>query len=574
MQFVPINEGKRSVLRGYLVCKKNGEATRRVPVGTSITLGRSVECGCVVDDAAASRRHVRITCEDDRFLWKDLNSTNGTQLNGTPMLEGVLKDGDKLQIGETVIGFEIEEYAEEPEEDGATTTFTETIANWQKSGPHEPKEERSENLLRAVYTVMNEISSNYEPCLLLDHILKTTMKAVDAQRGAIVFAGEEGRGLEPCPVCLKYHIISRGKVEHVGERDFHISETVAQRVIKKGESLLYQDTDRDSELNVSESIRSLKLRSIICAPLRGKFGIFGILYIDSDSPRHQYTHEDMLLSTAVGNSAGLALENARMHSQIIEKHRTDSEIQHAWQIQQGFLINTWPDDDPRFQVYGDTRPAKTVGGDFYDFVQPDSAHVGLLIGDVSGKGVPAALTMAQLLAEFRLCARDCFSPSKVFTELNRTMCKQGVRGTFCTVSYVILNLESGRVLCASAGHHPAIAVGKGDLRIFGNATGPPVGVMPENPWTDTEARLKAGETLLLYTDGIVEARAPQTRSGRSPLPEEFGPENLASAAADHYKSPPRDMIEAINKAVREYCAPAAPHDDCTMIAVKYLASAS
>ncbi|MCC6154682.1 MAG: PP2C family protein-serine/threonine phosphatase [Candidatus Hydrogenedentes bacterium] len=323
---------------------------------------------------------------------------------------------------------------------------------------------------------------------------------------------------------------------------------------------------------MSESIRSLKLRSIICAPLRGKFGIFGILYVDSDSPKHQYSHEDMLLSTAVGNSAGLALENARMHMQIVEKNRTDSEIQHAWQIQQGFLINEWPEDDPRFQVYGDTRPAKTVGGDFYDFVQPDDAHVGVLIGDVSGKGVPAALTMAQLLAEFRLNSKNCFSPSEVFSSLNATMCKQGVRGTFCTMSYVIVNLESGRVLCASAGHHPALAVGKGDLRIFGNATGPPVGILPENPWTDTEARLKPGETLVLYTDGIVEARTQFTRSGRAPLPDEYGMENLGRVTAEHYAVTPRELVEAVNKSVREYCAPATPHDDCTMIAVKLLAN--
>lgn len=561
------------MLRGYLVCKKNGEATRRIPVGASITLGRSVECGCVVDDAAASRRHARVTAEGERFLWKDLNSTNGTQLNGVPMLEGVLRHGDRLQIGETVITFETEEYVEEVEEDGSTTTFTETISNWQKSGKVEPKEERAENLLRAIYTVMNEISSNYEPCPLLDHILQTTMKAIDAQRGAIVFAPQEGsRGIEPCPVCHKYHVIVNGRVQRVAQRDFIISESVAQRVIKNGESLLYQDTDRDSEFNVSESIRSLKLRSIICAPLRGKFGIFGILYVDSDSPKHQYSHEDMLLSTAVGNSAGLALENARMHMQIVEKNRTDSEIQHAWQIQQGFLINEWPEDDPRFQVYGDTRPAKTVGGDFYDFVQPDDAHVGVLIGDVSGKGVPAALTMAQLLAEFRLNSKNCFSPSEVFSSLNATMCKQGVRGTFCTMSYVIVNLESGRVLCASAGHHPALAVGKGDLRIFGNATGPPVGILPENPWTDTEARLKPGETLVLYTDGIVEARTQFTRSGRAPLPDEYGMENLGRVTAEHYAVTPRELVEAVNKSVREYCAPATPHDDCTMIAVKLLAN--
>lgn len=564
------------MLHGYLICEKHGQPARRLPVGTSITLGRSVECGCVVDDAAASRRHVRITAEGDRFVWKDLGSTNGTQLNGAPMKEGILKHGDKLQIGETVIGFEVEVIADEPEDAGATTTFTETITNWQKSGvreaQREDREERAENLLRAIYTVMNEISSNYEPCPLLDHILQTTMRAIDAQRGAIVFASEDGKGLVPCPVCNHYHIISKSKVQHVGQHDFVISATVANRVIQNGESLLYQDTDRDSEFNVSESIRSLKLRSIICAPLRGKFGIFGILYIDSDSPRHQYSHDDMLLSTAVGNSAGLALENARMHSQIVDKHRTDSEIQHAWQIQQGFLINSWPDDDPRYLVYGDTRPAKTVGGDFYDFVRPDDAHVGLLIGDVSGKGVPAALTMAQLLAEFRLCARDCFSPSHVFKQLNETMCKQGVRGTFCTLSYVILNLGTGRVLCASAGHHPAMAVGKGDLRIFGNATGPPVGILPDNPWVNTDAKLKPGETLVLYTDGIVEARAQHTRTGKASSPDEFGMENLGRVAVQCHHSTPREMVDAINKEARDFCAPAAPHDDCTMIALKYRAA--
>jgi len=559
------------VLRGFLICKKNGEAERRVPIGTSITLGRSVECGCVVDDAAASRRHVRITQDGDRYLWKDLGSTNGTQLNGMPMIEGVLNNGDQLQIGETIMRFEMEDVPDDVDEPDNTTVFKETIFNWQKAGDDEEEREgRAENLLRAVYTVMNEISSNYEPCPLLDHILETTMRAIDAQRGAIAFASAESHGLHPCPVCKKFHIITRGKIRHVGQHDFTVSETVVQRVIRRGESLLYQDTDRDSELNVSESIRSLRLRSIICAPLRGKFGIFGILYVDSDSPKHQYTHEDMLLSTAVGNSAGLALENARMHSQIVDKDRMEQEIQHAWQIQQGFLINQWPEDNPRFQIYGDMRPAKTVGGDFYDFVQPDANRVGILIGDVSGKGVPAALTMAQLLAEFRLAARDCNSPSQVFRELNKSMSMRGRRGTFCTLSYLILELDTGRVLCSSAGHHPVLAVGKGDLRVFGNASGPPVGIMPDTPWTDAESRVKPGETLLLYTDGIVEARTVRTRAEGVNSPEEYGLENLAQAASSQYQKTPREMIEFINEEVRKYCAPASPHDDCTMVALKYL----
>lgn len=530
-----------------------------------------MDCGCVIDDAAASRRHVRVTQEGGRFLWKDLNSTNGTQVNGALMLEGALYHGDELQIGETVIRFEMEETPDEAEKGDSTTIFKETMVNWQPGGEGEGKgEEHAENLLRAVYTIMNEIASNYEPCPLVDRILQTTMRAIDAHRGAIVFAAPDSDELLPCPVCKLFHVIQGGEVTHLKRQDFRISKTVVHRVLKRGESLLYQDTDQDSEFNIAESIRSLRLRSIICAPLRGKMGIFGILYIDSDRPRQQYSHADMLLSTAVGNSAGLALENARMHSEILEKQRTDQDIQHAWQIQQGFLIREWPQGDGRFLVYGDMRPAKIVGGDFYDFVQPDTRHVGILIGDVSGKGVSASLTMAQLLAEFRLQARTSVSPGEVLHALNQSMCAQGARGTFCTLSYVIVDLDTGKVLCASAGHHPAIAIGKGDLRIFGNATGPPVGVLPEAHWVDTESKVKAGESILLYTDGIVEARTNMTRVEGEPLSEEFGMENLIRVVGPMHKSPPREIIEELNRSVLAYCAPSLPHDDCTLIAVKYL----
>ncbi|MCC6486650.1 MAG: SpoIIE family protein phosphatase [Candidatus Hydrogenedentes bacterium] len=560
------------MLRGYLVSQGERGQERRVPIGPSITLGRAVDCGFIIDDAAASRRHLRIATEGERFVWKDLGSTNGTQLNGQPMLEGVLKNGDRLQVGETVMRFEIEDITdEEPKE--STTIFKETIVDWQQEGLGEQigeKEERAERLLRAVYAVMNEIASNYEPCPLVDRILETTMKAIDAQRGSVVFAGEDKSTIEPCPVCHKFHVIQQGRLTHVEEREFHISNTVAHRVLKRGESLLFQDTDRDSELNVSASIMSLRLRSIICVPLRGKFGIFGLLYIDSDRAGHQYTHEDMLLTTAVGNSAGLALENATMHGQILEKQRIDQEIQHAWKIQEGFLVRQWPEGDGRFQVYGETRPAKTVGGDFYDFVQPDANHVGILIGDVSGKGVPAALTMAQLLAEFRQGIHRTSSPSAVLQILNESLVQRSPKGTFCTLCYLVLNVSDGHVVCANAGHHPVIGIGKNGVRVFGDASGPPAGILPTCRWKDTETQIGAADTLLLFTDGIVEARAMNTQRAGEDEIEDFGMERLCEALKGHYRSTPRELIERLNQKVMGFCAPVMPHDDCTLIAVKYL----
>ncbi|GMV91840.1 MAG: hypothetical protein AMXMBFR82_16180 [Candidatus Hydrogenedentota bacterium] len=562
--------GVNDVLRGFLVCSTGRGEERRVPVGPTLTLGRAVDCGYVIDDAAASRRHVQITSDKGRFLWKDLGSTNGTQMNGLSMLEGVLKQGDELRIGETVMRFEVEEVADvEPKE--STTVFKETIVDWQQEGGVQTpgdREERSERLLRAVYSVMNEIASNFEPCPLVDRILETTMRAIDAQRGAIVFTDESKSDLQPCPVCRRYHIIQGQKVAHVDERDFHISNTVAQRVLTRGESLLFQDSDRDSELNIAQSIMSLKLRSIICVPLRGKFGIFGILYVDTDQAGHQYSHEDMLLTTAVGNSAGLALENATMHREILEKQRIDQEIQHAWTIQEGFLVREWP-EHPRYQVFGETKPAKTVGGDFYDFVQASDARIGILIGDVSGKGVPAALTMAQLLAEFRIAARDMESPAAVLQQLNRSLSASSPRGTFCTLCYLVLDLDSRRVRVANAGHHPVVGIGK-TVRIFGEASGPPVGILPELSWEDTETEVSSGDTLLLVTDGILEARAVHTLPESDEGLDEFGMDRLCEVVNGCHRKTPKELIERVNQKVHRFCEPALPHDDCTMISVKYL----
>lgn len=557
--------------RGYLVCESDFGEKRRVPVGPSLTLGRAVDCGFVIDDAAASRRHVQITVDSGLFRWKDLGSTNGTQMNGQPMLEGVLKQGDELQVGETVMRFEVEDVPDdEPKE--STTIFKETIVDWQQEGgPEIPgeREERSERLLRAVYAVMNEIASNFDPCPLVDRILETTMRAIDAQRGAIVFAGAGRTDLEPCPVCHRFHIIQGQRIAHVDERDFHISNTVAHRVLTRGESLLFQDSDRDSELNVAHSIMSLQLRSIICVPLRGKFGIFGILYVDTDRAGHQYSHEDMLLTTAVGNSAGLALENATMHGQILEKQRIEQEIQHAWTIQEGFLVRQWPEAHSRYQVFGETRPAKTVGGDFYDFVAPSESRIGILIGDVSGKGVPAALTMAQLLAEFRISARNIASPAAVLRELNRSLVDSSPRGTFCTLCYLVLHLDTGRVQCANAGHHPVIGIGK-SVRIFGDASGPPAGILLEAGWEDAETEVSPGDTLLLFTDGILEARTVHTQKSGDEDFEEFGMERLCDVVKGYQRKTPRELIDRVNQKVLGFCAPLSPHDDCTMISVKYL----
>ena len=558
------------MLVGFLIVRSGRGEGRRLPVGSSVILGRAMDCGVIIDDEAASRHHVEIVAHDDRFRWRDLGSTNGTLFNGRRVDEGMLAHGDVLRIGDTTFTFEVEDVPEDKVEGRPTTHFKEAIINWDSDASTISRDGMSEGLLRAVYTVINEISSNYEPCSLVDRILETTVQAIHAQRGALFFAQPAAEGLQPCPVCNKFHVIEEGELRHLEQGEIQISGTVTGRVLARGESLLYQDTDADIELHEADSVLSLDLQSIICVPVRGKLGILGILYIDTNRRGHQYTHEHMLLTTAVGNSAGLAIENAMMHLEILEKQRMDQDIQNAWTIQQGLLVKKWPEDTDRFEVYGETRPARTVGGDFYDFVQLDPNRVGILIGDVSGKGMPAALTMAQLLADFRLSARRDLPPSDVLRTLNEDLYTRGQRGTFCTMCYLTLELDTGKVVCGNAGHHPALCISEGGVRVFGSATGPPTGVIPEGPWQDAEFEVVPGDTILLYTDGIVEAREHAIREDGGRGPVEFGMERICQVAYEEYEKRPSELIARLCEEVQAYCSPGVPHDDCTMIAIRYL----
>lgn len=557
--------------QGFLNNETDGS---RLPIGTSLVVGRNPDCGLVLSDPSASRRHLEIVTDKGRFLWRDLGSSNGTLLNGQPARGGELKPQDLLTIGEVRLRFDQVESAPTPKPKlrDDSRRFQNTILDPATNAGDAPEAattaERSTALLEAIYSIANEIATNYDSCTLMDSILQTTMEAIDAQRGAI-FLSSESSLLGECPACGKVHRIVEGKLQPAELGEIPISNTVVSRVLQQGESVLYKDAVSDSELDAAVSILTLNLRSILCAPLRAKHGILGLLYIDSNRPDKLYSQEDLLLVAAVGNSAGIALENARMHQEILEKQRIEQEIATAWTIQEGFLVKDWPAKDARFLVYGETRPAKTVGGDFYDYVQPDPDVLGILIGDVSGKGVPAALTMAQLIAQFRLYARECRSPAEVLRKLNTDLAAQSRRGLFCSMCYLMIHLPTGRVLAANAGHLPALRVAIAGASFFAHASGPPLGILPTGPWEDEKLELNPGESVLLYTDGIIEARGSVTITTPGAQPPEYGDEGLYWICNEMAGHPPKRLLDAVNENVGKFCAPLLPHDDCTMIAVRY-----
>ncbi|MFV2072742.1 MAG: SpoIIE family protein phosphatase [Thermoanaerobaculales bacterium] len=551
--------------KGFIVV---GEGTdqRRTAVGSSLVVGRASTCAFVINDEAASRQHVEIQSTNGGFVCRDLGSRNGTLVNSSPITVCDLEDGDCIRVGETILRFELVDDDSEAVSD--RTVFLQTVLDPDGREQALPASTVTKEFLEAAYTLMNALASNFDTCELVNRILKITTDGIRAQRGAVLFAGADGE-LVPCGGCGNVHMIRDGVIRSAGLDSIDISSTVAHRVLRNGENVLYQFARSESELDGSASISTLNLTSILCVPIRTQNNILGILYIDTDIANHQYTQDDLLLATAAGNSAGVALQNARNHKALLEKQRIEQDIEAAWTIQQGFLVSDWPSEDPRFEVYGTTQPAKVVGGDFYDFARIDDHRVGMLIGDVSGKGMPAALTMAQLLAEFRLGTVGAESPAEVLRYLNERLVKRSQRGLFCTVSLVAIDLRTGEFVGANAGHHPMLLVSRKGVTATLAASGPPIGVLSGISWEDHRGRVSPDDTLLFYTDGIVEARPGATVvPGNDPMAG-YEIDNLMAVAHADSSSSPQQLIDSVIRDVRQYCSPLPPHDDCTMIALKY-----
>jgi len=556
------------VSNAYLVEESDIRGESRVPVGHSFVVGRTDDCDFVLTDAAASRRHMEIRFIDGEYKWRDLDSTNGVFVNDKRCPNGTLRPGDRIRIGATTLVFEVgsaRSIAPKLNKD-STLIQKKLIEKLEKSqsgmGPPE-----SDVLLDAVHAVMNEIASNYEPCSLVDRILQTTMRAIGGQRGAVFFA-RRGTRLGPCPVCQRVHLIKDGELVHTNRSEVQISQTIAERVLNEGESVLVRDVASDETFDASSSAAALSLKSIICVPLRGKYGVLGILYVDTDRAGASYTQAHMLMSTAVGNSAGLALENAQMHQEILQKQLMDQDIEVAAQIQEGFLVRDWPGAESAVEIYAEMRPARTVGGDFYDFVPLSGGRVGVLIGDVSGKGVPASLTMAQVLAEFRTHALRTEQPLEVLRALNRGQCRRSKRGIFCTLLYLVYDPATGSAIAANAGHHPVLRLCADGVSEVAEPTGPPVGVLESADWEETEFPVHPGDLLLLYTDGIIEARGAETSGHTHRTPTEYGVQALMQFVGTLRGKSAETVVQKVLDNVMTYCEPGSPHDDCTLLALR------
>jgi sigma-B regulation protein RsbU (phosphoserine phosphatase) len=295
---------------------------------------------------------------------------------------------------------------------------------------------------------------------------------------------------------------------------------------------------------------------MITVPLKVKDRVTGVAQVINRLDGAPFDNDDLELFLALSSLAAIAIENAKMHRTLMEKQRLVKDMEFARTVQESFLPQSAP-QVPRYRFSAHYTPALEVGGDFYDFIPLDGRRMGIVIGDVSGKGVPAALFMAKLGSDMRTLAFTEKEPAEALMKLNDLLAARSRRGMFATLLYLELDADRGRLTFSNAGHlPPIIRKADGTLIRLAQAGGAPLGMLPGMRVTQETAEVRPGDTVVLYTDGIVEAMNAKE--------ELYGFDRfetlLRTGPAD-----PAGLRDAIIAAVGRFTGMSAQHDDMTLV---------
>lgn len=310
-------------------------------------------------------------------------------------------------------------------------------------------------------------------------------------------------------------------------------------------------------------------RSLIFAPLRAKQRTLGIIVLSNESGE-PYTAADLKLLNTIALQTAAAIENSLLCADMVHAARyreqlaaIQKELDTARAIQHSLVPRVFPPFPERteFEIHAQMISARAVGGDFFDFFLIDDEHLGLVIGDVSGKGTPAALYMAMAHAHVRTTALRSLAPEECMAEVNRILVKEKVSTMFATCFYGILNTRTGELRYSSAGHNPPYLIGScGVVQALDVVGGTPLGMLPLGRYDSGSTQLKPGDALFLYTDGVPEAKTFED--------EELTDARLIQLLSEAGTLTPQAIITTVNTRISDFTAGAPQSDDITIVAVR------
>lgn len=303
---------------------------------------------------------------------------------------------------------------------------------------------------------------------------------------------------------------------------------------------------------------SLPYKSLLSVPLELKGRLIGILNL-FDKINGEITNEDARLAAIIASQCGQVIENARLYAEEVELRHLQEDMHNATAIQK-LLLPQAPPDIPGIDLAGVSYPARSVGGDYFDFIDLGDNRWGIALGDVSGKGMPAALLMASLQATMRGTSRTASSVSECVAATNRLLVASTDSKTFVTLFYAVYDANNRRLTYCNAGHNPPMRLRVDDTIETLDTGGPIAGAFDWATFEEETLELEVGEQLLIYTDGVTEAADPSD--------EQFGEERLEKLIHDRKGSPARELIDRVVTDVLAFQKDAPVMDDITLVCMR------
>jgi serine phosphatase RsbU (regulator of sigma subunit) len=532
---------------------------REVPLSASpFRIGRQAGNELTVRDSRISRQQAQIVSANGSWVLEDMGSRHGTFVNGEKVLRHELQPKDKIDFGMAdsyrIVflgeGATIEELVERVEAPAPTQAGTRELHH-----------------LGVLLDVARTMGTGLSLEDVLTAVVDAAIQVTRTERGVLLLANTPGAELQL--------VVARDAKRGTLRPDqLQVSQSVVKRVATTRRELIVSDTGDDTGgMTAGESVARLELHTIVAIPVdklpvietldatistrQGE--LLGVLYLDSHLPSSAFTDVDREVLRTLAREAATVIENARLFAAARAKVRLDHEIEIASQIQHTLLPKALP-NTPDVAVAGSTLSCHSVGGDCFDVIQLGGGRHGFFVGDVSGKGISAALLATLLQGVFFTTAAMDISLSGVFSRVNLYLCERSGEDRYATVFYGILD-KMGRFEYVNAGHVPPLLRRKsGALEGLGSANFP-VGMFAEAEYQSARVQLEPGDFLVIYTDGVSEAQNPQG--------DMFEEARLRQIMEAFTGDSVEQLGDAIREGMRAFTGGAAQSDDITILVVQH-----
>lgn len=501
-----------------------------------VFVGRDSTCHVVLPYRTVSRAHCRILKLADGYYVEDLQSVNGTLVNGKKIDRRTpLANKDRIRIHDIVLAFlDADEsrdstitlrtpgLAIQPLQGGGGVTLALAPPPLPKVTHHHEEESRivstldartgtelrweinAQLKLKAVLEITRNLGSTLDTDAVLPRILDSLFRIFpQTDRGYILQSDRVNTELVPKAIKHK-----SGETDTISP----ISSSVAARVMNERTAFLSGDAVNDERFEeMNGSIFEQQVRSVMCAPLMGPSHLpVGVIHVETSDVQRVFTQADLDVLVSVALLAGQAVDYASMHRSLLDLDRQRRDLAMAREVQLHFLPSRRP-EVPGYRFYDFYKAAEEVAGDYYDYIELPDGRQAMVVGDVAGKGVTAALLMARLCSDVRYALLTAPSPAEAMRRLNEQLGNHGSDGAFVTMVLCVIDPRDHSLVIVNAGHCPPILRRKNSPEVVDldpDGAGLPLGVNRAAHYDQFTMTLEPGDLVVCFTDGVNEAMNP------------------------------------------------------------------